>query len=54
MQNHKVVLCGEIMVGKSAIFNAVQKKQFAEELPTTIAATFAQVRVNVNDQQVKL
>ena len=48
MQSHKVVLCGDVFVGKSAIFMQAQHGEHREhELQSTISATFAQIRVNV-------
>ncbi len=50
MQSHKVVLCGDVFVGKSAIFMQAQHGEYREhELQSTISATFAQVRVTVPD-----
>ena len=48
MSAHKVVLCGDVFVGKSAIFMQAQHGECREhELQSTISATFAQIRVTV-------
>ena len=60
MQNHKIVLCGDTFVGKSAIFTSIQHggEVRHEQLQSTISGTFAQIKVPKDPQngetQVKL
>ena len=49
MQSVKVVLCGDVCVGKSAIFTYVQTGELNPYEQSTIQATFAQVKVKVED-----
>ena len=52
MQSHKIVLCGDTFVGKSAIFTSIQNKGTVnhEQLQSTISGTFAQIKVNVESK----
>lgn len=53
MQAFKVVLCGDVCVGKSAIFQVAQTGTMNEDqLVSTISATFAQIKVKVEDQDI--
>ena len=50
MQNHKVVLCGDVAVGKSALFNQCQYGDIRDsQLQTTISATFAQIKIGIEN-----
>lgn len=54
MQTHKVVLCGDTFVGKSAIFQSAQHGTVrVEELVSTISATFAQIKVTFPDPEAE-
>ena len=46
------MLCGDICVGKSAIFTYIQKGRLNPDEATTIQATFAQIKVTVDDQNM--
>ena len=54
MQSFKVVLCGDVFVGKSAIFQYIQHGSMnSDELVSTISATFAQVRLQIDDPDMQ-
>jgi GTPase SAR1 family protein len=40
-ESFKIIICGELAVGKSAIFERVQKGTFPEYTTATISAHFA-------------
>ena len=52
MQSHKIVLCGDSFVGKSAIFTSIQHggEGSREQSQATISGTFAQIKVNIDPQ----
>lgn len=50
----KVVLIGDSFVGKTSLINRFYRDIFNEEEPSTIAAAYLQVPVDVNGKTVKL
>ena len=50
MQAVKVVLCGDVCVGKSAIFTYIQTGELNPYEQSTIQATFAAIKVKVDDE----
>lgn len=48
MRSHKVVLCGDVFVGKSAIFMRAKNGDYKQnEHAPTISATFASIKMHV-------